>query len=250
MVRNLKQSIRWMVNSILSAFNLKLVTTKHFTDSRDYIPFQETFNAAAAAGLSMGDYIDLKYNKPGDTQKTIDLMSKLGVFDSKIDRVCEIGPGSGRYLAKILQVCNPSYVEIYETANDWEKYLVATYKIIAQPTDEKTLQHTPSNSIDLVQAHKVMPSLPSLVMCSYFLEMMRIVKKGGKIIFDVVTEACMDDSTLNEWLETGSGYQHYPCIMPKQYVVDLFTASSFSFDGSFIVPMNPGKTECMVFTKR
>jgi len=43
-------------------------------------------------------------------------MKKLGVFDGEIERVCEIGPGTGRYLDKVLKLAKPTYCEIYETA--------------------------------------------------------------------------------------------------------------------------------------
>jgi hypothetical protein len=177
-------------------------------------------------------------------------MARLGIFKDKIERVCEIGPGSGRYLEKILKICNPKYYEIYETANEWEKWLVQKYNVIPFPTDGRSLSHTPSQSIDLVQAHKVLPGQPSLWICQYFLEMARVVRDGGKVVFDIVTEECLDDITLETWIRSGAGYQHYPCLMPKQYAIDLFCKQGFSFVGSFFIPMEPGKTECMVFAKK
>jgi hypothetical protein len=246
LARNLYRKIY----SLFSIFKLGLVgRSSPYTDYRNYIPFQETIAQAKKAGLSVGDYIDTKHNKSGATQETIDQMIDLGVFRNKIERICEIGPGSGRYLEKTLQVCSPAYYEIYETASDWEKWLVLTYNVIAQPTDGKTLSSTPSCSIDLVQAHKVLPGQPSLTICRYFGEMARVVRDGGKVVFDIVTESCLDDATLEKWFISESGYQHYPCLMAKQYAIDFFCKRGFSFDGSFFIPMKPGTTECLVFTK-
>jgi SAM-dependent methyltransferase len=239
------------LNPLFGLVKLKLVwRTGAFEDYRGYIPFSPTLATAQKAGLSIGDYIDTHFNVTGATQATLDRMKELGVFQGQIDRVCEIGPGSGRYLEKTLKACSPSYCEIYETAIDWEKYLVQTYQVVAHPTDGKSLASTPSASIDLVQAHKVMPGQPSLVMCRYFEEMARVVRTGGKIVFDIVTEECLDDTTLKVWLAAGAGYQHYPCLIPKQFAIDFFQRRGCSCDGSFLVPMEPGKTECFVFTKQ
>ncbi|GIK40329.1 MAG: hypothetical protein BroJett011_41620 [Chloroflexota bacterium] len=251
MKRNLRNFTGRVVNASLGMVNLKLVQRNNpYTDYRDYIPFEETLAGANEAGLSVGDYIDVRHNKPGATQETIDQMAALGVFRNKIERVCEIGPGSGRYLDKTLQACNPAYYEIYETAGEWEKWLVQKYKVTSHPTDGKSLAYTPSCSIDLVQAHKVLPGQPSLTICRYFVEMARVVRDGGKVVFDVVTEDCLDNATLEQWFVADGGYQHYPCLMPKQYTIDFFCERHFSFDGSFLVPMAPGKTECLVFTKQ
>jgi hypothetical protein len=167
MNKSLKATIGKNINSFLGLVDLKLTRLQPYTDYRDYIPFEETITGAEEAGLSVGDYIDAKHNKPGATQDTIDQMTALGVFEGQVERVCEIGPGSGRYLDKVLKICNPSYCEIYETAKDWEQWLVQQYKLTAHPTDGKSLSHTPSESIDLIQAHKVMPGQPSLVVSLY-----------------------------------------------------------------------------------
>lgn len=251
MMRKLRNTGRRSINSLLGLIGFELVRQDApFTDYRYYIPFQETLAGAKQAGLSVGDYIDNKYNKPGATQETIDQMAKLGAFSGRIERVCEIGPGSGRYLEKTLRVCSPTYYEIYETAGDWAKWLSETYPVILQPTDGMSLASTPSCSIDFVQAHKVLPGQPSLTICRYYNEMARIVRDGGKVVFDIVTEDCLDEATLAKWLASGSGYQHYPCLMPRQYTIDFFHRQGFSFDGSFFVPMEPGVTECLVFTKQ
>jgi hypothetical protein len=251
MYKQLKGIARNSINSVLNVAGLELVgLNNRYTDYKNYIPCQKTVAAAKEKSVSVGDYIDAMSNKPGVTQETIDRMAELGVFKGKIDRICEIGPGSGRYLEKTLKHCTPSHYEIYETAEDWEKWLKKQYNVVSLPTDGKTLAHTPSDSIDLVQAHKVLPGQPSLTICQYFGEMARVVREGGKVVFDIVTEDCFDDATLARWFASGWGYQHYPCMMAKQYAIDFFGKRGFSFEGSFIIPMEPGKTECMVFTKQ
>lgn len=246
----IRHSVKVTVNSFLNRTGLELRSLNSpFTDYRDYIPFQDTLEGATTAGLTVGDYIDRRFNVPGSTQDTIDRMAALGVFADPIEAVCEIGPGSGRYLAKTRDVCRPSRYEVYETAADWADWLATQYDVVVQPCDGVTLAATATASVDLVQAHKVMPGQPSLVICRYYEEMVRVVRPGGKIVFDIVTENCMTDDVLAQWLATGGGYQHYPCLIPRQFTIDFFAARGVAFRGSFLVPMLPGKTECMVFAK-
>lgn len=238
------------INGVLTIGGFELVRQNaHFTDYRAYIPCQETVAGAEKAGMGVGDYIDATYGSLGSTQETIDQMAALDVFLGKLEHICEIGPGSGRYLEKIIQICNPSHYEIYETATDWAAWLTQKYDVVLQPTDGMSLTSTPSGSIDLVHAHKVLPGQPSLIIYRYYAEMARIVRHGGKIVFDIVTEECMSDEIVETWLQSGGGYQHYPCLMPKQYTIDFFCKRGFSYDGDFLIPMRPGITHYLVFTK-
>jgi hypothetical protein len=213
------------------------------------LPFRTTIAGAEAAGLSVSDFVEITYNRLGATQETLDAMEGLGVFENRIDRVCEIGPGSGRYLERTMKRCRPSHYEIYETAVSWAEWLGTTYGVTIQPTDGKTLAATPTDSIDLAQAHKVFVVTPSMTTCSYLLEMARVVRDGGKVVFDVVTEDCVDSRTLAAWLEAGSPWGPYPAMMPRRFVVDLLSRHRLALRGSFFVDMKPGRTECMVFVR-
>ncbi len=169
-------------------------------DHSQYIPFEETIAAAKAANLSVGDYIDRNFNVAGATQRAIDEMSALGVFARPIGAVCEIGPGSGRYLTKIVAACRPSHYEIYETAGPWANYLVREYRVVYRQTDGRSLAETPSASIDLVHAHKVFVVTPFVSTWSYLLEMIRVTKAGGHIVFDVMTEHCVEPGLFDGWI--------------------------------------------------
>ena len=95
-----------------------------------------------------------------------------------------------------------------------------------------------------------MSGLPFLFVIRYLEEMARVTFKGGKIVFDIATEECFDDDTLNNWLAKDRGYQYYPCIIPKQFTTDFLSRRNCKFVDSFFIPMKPGKTECMVFVKQ
>jgi hypothetical protein len=215
----------------------------------DYIDLASTLAAARAAGQSVGDYIDAKHNIPGATQETIDRLRELGALRPGMKCVCEIGPGSGRYLERAIAVCQPARYEIYETAREWKAYLASTYRVVAHDADGRTLGHTPPASVDLVMAHKVFPGTPFLITIGYLAEMARVVAPGGKLVFDIVTEQCMESLHLERWLASGSGYQSYPDLMPRQFVVNYLARRNCTLDGSFTVPMKPGLTECLAFTR-
>ncbi|MGW1671262.1 methyltransferase domain-containing protein [Streptomyces sp. NPDC002324] len=218
----------------------------------DFIPFEATMRAARASGMSIGDHIDAVMNgTPGATQSTIDELRAHGVFADKPGTVLEIGPGSGRYLEKTLKECAPDRYEIYETAEPWANYLVETFGVVAQPTAGSSLAPTPDGSVDLVQAHKVFNTVTFLCASRYFLEMARVTRPGGRIVFDVMTERCLDPAAVRAWAsEGGAGHGSYPAAMPRQTCVDLFETLDCSLEAGFLAPMGVGSTEVLVFAKR
>ncbi|MFF3940951.1 methyltransferase domain-containing protein [Streptomyces phaeofaciens] len=225
------------------------------TDNRggvdDFLPFEATMRAARAAGLSVGDHIDEVMNgTPGATQSTIDELRALGVFAAGPNTVLEIGPGSGRYLEKTLKECSPDRYEIYETAAPWADYLVNTFGVVAQPTAGSSLAPTPDGSIDLVQAHKVFNTVTFLCASRYFFEMARVTRPGGRIVFDVMTETCLEPAVVRAWAtQGGAGHDSYPAAMPRQTCVDLFATLGCSLQAGFLAPMGVASTEVLVFKK-
>ena len=235
MASQLKGLVRKGVDSILDPFGFELVKKHSWDDPKTYIPFKETIKGAKEASLLVGDFIDAAYQEPGATQETIDQMAAFGVFNPKIERVCEIGPGSGRYLEKTLQAYKPDYYEFYETANEWAQWLVQNYHVIHQPTNGISLSATPSSSIDLIHAHRVFSYTPFFTTVSYFFEMMRVVRDGGKIVFDITTEDCMQPAILEKWLAAGFQGSSYPTFMSKRYVLDFFQNHDFTLVGNFCI---------------
>lgn len=249
MVSQLKGIVRNGVNSFLNPFGYELAKKHSWDDPKTYIPFEETVRCAKESSLTVGEYIDATYQTPGATQETIDQMAALGVFTPKIERVCEIGPGSGRYLEKTLQVCKPDYYEFYETASDWANWLVQNYHVKHQPTDGISLASTPAASIDLVQAHRVFSYIPFFTAANYYFEMMRVTREGGKIVFDITTEDCMEPAILKKWLAAGFYSSPYPSFMSKEYTLNIFQERGFTLTGQFYVINKPGLTEYFIFTK-
>ena len=237
------------INSVLSIRGYELRHVPYPLAIDEFLDLQTTLTRAKDAGLSVGDYLDVSQNQAGTTQETIDRLAALGVFGDGVRRVCEIGPGSGRYLEKTIALCKPEHYEIYETSRPWRDWLSRRYPVVVRPTDGRALTSTPSASIDVVHAHKVFSGIAAMKAVRYMVEMMRVVGPGGKIAFDVVTEDCLDQPVLNEWLRSSNDYDTYPAFMPKQFVLDLFARGGFSLVGNFIVSMKPGVTQYLAFSR-
>lgn len=219
----------------------------------EFIAFKETFESAKNAGLSVGDYIDSKqFSGPrSPTDQTIDAMAAVGVFDGRPQRICEIGPGSGRYLERTIAKCQPPYYEVYETAAEWRDWLVARYGVIARKCDGRTLAATESASMALVQSHKLFPALPLLNTVSYLQEMARVVQDDGWVVFDIITEACFGPHHVKAWLDANPWHWPWaPHLITKDFTLKFFADRGIDFVDSFPVPLYPAITECMVFHKK
>ena len=218
----------------------------------EFTAFKTTLREAERAGLSVGEYLERKNltGSPSALDKTIEGLADLGVYDSRIERVCEIGPGSGRYLERTVARCKPRSYEIYETSGEWRNWLVEKYGVVARTCNGRALAETESASVDLVQAHKVFPGLPSLVTLSYFREMARVVRDQGWVVFDIMTESCFSPEHVQAWV--GANYWEWiftPQMCARDFAISAFAAQDISLVGSFQVRLYPAVTECMVFRK-
>jgi hypothetical protein len=239
-------TVRQKLNTLLGYGGLQLVRAGEGNHIRSFIPCKRTVEEAGRARLSVGDYIDAKYHVPGATQATIDRLAELGVFSNTISSVCEIGPGSGRYVEKVRRLCAPRSYAIYETDKDWRDWLVRTYSVTAHEADGVSLRESAHGSVDLVHAHKVFVYLPFIVTFQYFEEMIRVARPGGRIVFDIVTERCLSDATIEQWIACHA-YQR--CMLPRDFVIQFFAKRQCTLRSSFLAPMLPGQSEYLVFTK-
>ncbi len=147
-----RKAARNKLNTLLGRAGFQLVRPGERDAVRSFIPFRETLEGARKAGLSVRDYIDLKYQVPGTTQATVDQLVGAGVFLKKMESICEIGPGSGRYLEIIQRMCAPRSYEVYETDPEWSNWLARTYQVTAREADGTSLRDTASGSIWFMRA--------------------------------------------------------------------------------------------------
>jgi len=118
--------------------------------------------------------------------------------------------------------------------------------VTSHEADGTSLRHTAAECVDLVHAHRVFPYLPFTFQCRYFMEMIRITRPEGWIVFDIMSEDCMSEILLEKWI---ASQRYDPCLMPHKFVTDLFVRRQCSLRWNFFIPFLPGQTEYLVFAK-
>jgi SAM-dependent methyltransferase len=234
------------LNDALRPLHVQLISgTSPDPAIQDFISARKTLAAAQRAGLSVGAYIDRTYAEPGATPNTVKAMLELAGLRDRCERVCEIGPGSGRYAEEVIAALHPDAYEIYETAKDWLPHLRKLPNVVIRDCDGHTMAQTKSGSVDLVHAQKVFVYLQFYTTAGYLEEMARVVRPGGAIAFDVVTEDCLDDKTVEAWTKRGSIY--HP--IPRVWLIDFLGRRGLTLSGSYFASLPPGTTELLVFRR-
>jgi phospholipid N-methyltransferase len=232
------------INDLLRPLHVQLVSGGSADSAiKDFIPARKTIAAAKNAGLPIGDYIDRTYVQPGATPQTVKAMLELADLPSTGGTVCEIGPGSGRFAEKIIETMSPGRYEIYETARDWLPRLAQLPNAVIQKCDGHTLSGTADSSVDLVHSQKVFAYLEFYTTAGYLEEMTRVVRPGGVVAFDIVTENCLDDETVREWVRIASFFKP----VPRVWVIDFMQRRGLALRGSYFPPLPPGTSELLVF---
>ncbi len=234
------------VNNVLRPMKVQIVPG-FSTDPamKSFIPARKTIAAARKAGLSLGEYIDQNFAEPGATQDAVNAILKLAEMTGACDVVCEIGPGSARYAVEVIRALHPGSYEIYETAPDWLPVLRQLPNALIRDCDGRTLSQTPDSSVDLAHAHKVFVYTECYVTVGYMAEMARVVRRGGTVAFDIVTDPCLDEETIAKWLRDTSFYRP----VPREWAVDFMRRRGLSLLGSHFTPLPPGRSELLVFRR-
>jgi SAM-dependent methyltransferase len=239
-------TVRKAVNVVLRPLDVQLVRGRaHDPGVQSFIPARKTIVAAERAGLTVGDYLDQTFAEPGATRHTVEAMLELAGLNGSANRVCEIGAGSGRYLEAVTAVLHPTAYEVYEPAEDWARHLQSLPAVVMRHSDGRTLRDTATASVDLVHAQKVFVYLDFATLVGYFEEMARVVRAGGAVAFDVVTEGCLDDATVAAWSAKGSIFRP----VPRAWILDFLERRGLTYVGHHIAPLPPGTTELLVFRR-
>jgi phospholipid N-methyltransferase len=211
-----------------------------------FIPARKTIAAAQKSGLSVGSYIDRTFAEPGATSDTVRAMLELADLRDKCATVCEIGPGSGRFAEEVIKALQPDSYEIYETARDWLPHLRQLTNVVIQDCDGHTLSQTANASVDLVHAHKVFVYLEFYATAGYLEEMARVVRPGGALAFDILSENCLDDARVCTWARHGTFYRP----ISRVWAVEFLQRRGLTLRGSHFAKMSPGTSELLVFRRR
>jgi len=242
-----KRLLNRSIKKLLAAAGLAIVRTAPQTIGGQPISDAHAIAEAQRRGISAGLYLEELFGKFGRAQMIIDRMKTVGAFSEDLNVVCEIGPGSGVYIEKILEIATPDRYEIYEIAENRAEFLAREYPVISQPTDGFTLTHTPSGTVQLVHAHGVFVALQFLTSYSYFKEIVRVTAPEGYAVFDIISEDCLDEDTVDLWLNSNL---RYPSFLSKKYVIDFFNRHSFHLVDDFRLPLLvQGDSRYLVFKR-
>jgi hypothetical protein len=215
-----RQPRRMILSSVLA--KLKKILNEKNDYYGDYISAAQTIAAARAANLSVCEYVERLWHQVGLTAQIISRMRDAGCF-KKCNHICEIGPGTGRYLDLVFR---PSArCDIYETQSDWREWLANEYSVNAPIPNGRTLSVTPSSSCDLVMAHGVFVYTPALVTFSYLRESARVLRAGGYLVFDCFIEDELIDIDL--WLDSTIQITPLPRSLLERVTCDFTIISEF-----------------------
>jgi SAM-dependent methyltransferase len=170
--------------------------------ARGYIRCPETITAAQAHSRSVVEHVEAEWGIAASVRQIVERMSRAGCFE-RARMICEIGPGTGRYLEKVRRHCPDSRYVIYETDLEWAAWLEREHGVLRREADGLSLRQEPSGSCDLVHAHGVMVYLPLVHAHRYFIEMLRVVAPGGFIVFDFYDAADWDTVMVDECIHGG-----------------------------------------------
>jgi SAM-dependent methyltransferase len=234
------------INTVLRPLHVQLVPgTSADPAIKDFLPARKIMAAARKAGLPLGAYMDQTFAKPGATPELVLAMLKLADLPDRCDTILEIGPGTGRFAEEIIAVAHPAHYEIYETAKDWLPRLRQLPNVVMREADGRTLSQTPDGSVDFVHAQKLFVYAEFFATAGYLTEMARVVRPGGAVAFDIVTEDCLDDETVQEWIRMPSFYQP----IPRSWALEFMRRRGLTLCGSHFTPLPPGTAELLVFRR-
>ena len=245
---SLRSDLGASANRFLRPLNVQLISGTSTDPAVDnYLPARKTIAAARSAGLSVSDYIDNTHVQPGATAAVVKEMLAIAGLSSKCETVCEIGAGSGRFAEKVIAALHPDRYEIYETARDWLPHLRKLPNAVLQDSDGHSLASTKDASVDLAHAQKVFTCIPFYASVGYMAEMARVVRPGGTVAFDAVTEDCLEETAIRTWGQPSRSIFH---PLPREWLVSFLAERYLTLAGSFFTPLPPGRAEVLVFHKK
>lgn len=226
-LRQLKANLEAAKNMPLEV--LKSLMSKGYKyNGKGYINAKNTVKEAKSLGLTVCEYVENLWGMKGQTDEIITELRSIDALEP-CKEVCEIGPGTGRYLERILSYVQPDRYHIYETAPDWARYLEVTYSpvVLKHDADGHTLQYTNDDSCGLVTAFGVFVYLPVLNSFEYFREMIRVCREGGYIVFDCFLDDSWNEMVVQKRLTSG---ETYPILLPIRLVIDFFEGRGVQID--------------------
>ncbi len=176
---------------------------------KGFLDADKTISDARLHGKSVPDYVETLWGIPGHSKRIIQWLEENTSLPEP-PRCLEIGPGTGRYLEKTLQLFSPSHYDLYETDKNWNQWLTDQFPYPPMQiceADGFSLAASADNSMDLCLAHGVFVYLDTMVTFKYLNEMTRCLRNDGYLFFDIIDMGRPDMLTvINNEIEKVPGW--------------------------------------------
>ena len=88
--------------------------------------------------------------------------------------------------------------------------------------------------------------LPIIVAASYLREIVRVARTGGYAVFDIMTEACFDATTVSAWLASKN---RYPVMLTLSFIRSILETDGFTLTSKFMHLYGEGVAEYLIFRR-
>lgn len=218
-----------------------------------YFDAKTIVKEAVQKGLSVPEYLETT-NRGGVGKRRDEIISCLQDLNVLpiVNRIVEIGAGTGMYLEKFLEICKPAIYEVYETNPGWVNYLQHTFstktKLKVHNAKGDSLHETANDSADIISAHGVFVYIPVIITFQYLQEAVRVCKQNGYIIFDCFTDRIFTVSEILEFRKKNPGYD-FPVIIKEQMIEEFCTMFNLEKFYTFDVNYHYSKSTYFILKK-
>lgn len=212
-----------------------------------YIDCTTTVQAAEDADLTICEFVERLWNQYGQTKLILNRAAKYIDF-SEVHTVCEIGPGTGRYIKKTIErMVRVDIYSIYETDTDWANWLEKEYPVTKRDANGVDLHEEEDTTIDFCQAHGVFVSLNMYNVLIYLKEMIRVTKTGGHILFDYLDETSFSTDVGQVIIDNDIDY---PSIIPSGIVKNFLLENNCEIITEFDNKYGKGNSKYILVQKK
>ena len=159
------------------------------------------------------------------------------VFDAPPKRLCEIGGAWGGTIKHFVDRFEIEEYQNYEPDRHYADWATERFGVKNMPVDGETLRGTETNSMDLVIANNVFIIVPPLKIWSYLMEMRRVVRKSGLIVFNAIVSDQVSEQSCRDYL-TGYFPRRTFQVVPRDFIDRTFVLPNFNLlkiEGAFFI---------------
>lgn len=172
------------------------------------------------------DLVDVFAEKFATTDRLLWRILPDSLFRRPPTRACEIGGAWGATIKHVKSRFAIESYHNYEPDIHFARWTSERFGVERMPVDGETLGGTADDSVDLVIANNVLIFVPPIKIWSYLLEMRRVVRKDGILLFNLVLSDQLDESDMQNYLD---GYfpKRTIQIFPRDILARAFPAGAF-----------------------